>query len=214
MSGPSRSPPTSDEDAFKALWDASFDTYYDCFYYEAVSDRLVNRWQLADDVTKVLVAVTASGSALSGWTLWSHPGYKVVWVTLAGFAAGLAIVHTTLAVTFRLRDWGEIKRGFASLRVELETLRYRMEFDADAETTDLRRDFVQARGRYRDVVLRLRNDSLLTRRLKVSAQEEVDRQTKAAVAKRPKPQESEDVQPPSSPAPTGPASAPSSADEG
>ena len=160
---------------FDVLWQAAFNTYYDCYYNETVADRLVGRWLLVDDLAKLSVAFTASGSALSGWATWSQPGYKIVWATFAGLAAVVAIVHTTLTVAHRLRDWGEIKRAFASLRLDLETFRYRMRFDTAANEAELQSEFLQYRRRYQDVVQRLRNDSMITRALKIAAQKDVDR---------------------------------------
>ena len=149
---PTRRTEANEQQSFDELWRATFYTYYDCFYNELVADRLIDRWQLVDDCTKVLVAITASTSALSGWALWSQPGYKVFWMTLAGLSALLAIVHTSLTVAHRLRDWGEIKRSFAGLRIELETLRFRMRFDFEATVKDFKNEFKEYRRRYLEVV--------------------------------------------------------------
>jgi hypothetical protein len=91
-------------ESFGELWKAVFDTYYDAFYNEVLADKLVNRWQVVDDTSKILVAVTASGSALSSWALWNQPGYRFVWTGLAGFSAILGIIHTSLGVSHRLKD--------------------------------------------------------------------------------------------------------------
>ena len=53
----------SEEESFGELWKAVFETFYDASYNEAVADTLVSRWQVVDDLSKILVAVTASGSA-------------------------------------------------------------------------------------------------------------------------------------------------------
>ena len=62
-----------DTDPRDTLWTSAFDTYYDVYYEELVADEVNNRWQILDEVTKVLVALTASGSAISGWILWNEP---------------------------------------------------------------------------------------------------------------------------------------------
>ena len=55
------------------FWRPSYDTYYDAYYQEmayiAVSDDL----QGVEMITKALVAVTATGSAIAGLSLWSDP---------------------------------------------------------------------------------------------------------------------------------------------
>lgn len=55
------------------IWTAAFYTYYDAYYEEICADRLTNRWQKLDEMTKVLVAFTASTSAVTGWALWTEP---------------------------------------------------------------------------------------------------------------------------------------------
>jgi len=80
------------------IWVASFDTLYDALYAEAVADKLIDRWQGVDQVTRALVAITASGSAVSGWALWSKPQFQSTWLIDSGVAALLAILHATLGV--------------------------------------------------------------------------------------------------------------------
>lgn len=165
----------SDSESFGELWKAVFETYYDAFYNEVLADKLVNRWQIVDDVSKMLVAVTASGSAISGWALWNQPGYRLIWTGLAGFSAILGITHSSLGVANRLKDWGEIKRSFAMLRIELETLQYRMKFDFKATNREFERQFIKHRRQYLGAVQRIKNDVLLRQGLKVKAQKDVDR---------------------------------------
>src|SRR6266481_5262522 len=95
------------------LWDASFDTYYKVFFEELAADGLVNKWGRLDDVTKIIVALTASGSAISGWALWTHPEYKALWLAVSGLAALLSVVHTALAVPNRIKAHADDKRRFA-----------------------------------------------------------------------------------------------------
>jgi len=90
-------------DARDELWTATFDTYYDAYYEELLAAALVRRWQRVDAFTKVLVALTASGSAVAGWTLWSQPGFKTSWTFIAGIAALLSILHSTLNVADRVK---------------------------------------------------------------------------------------------------------------
>jgi hypothetical protein len=165
----------SEEESFGELWKAVFETYYDAFYNEVLADKLVNRWQIADDASNILVAVTASGSALSGWALWNQPGYRLLWTGLAGFSAILGITHSSLGVAHRLKDWGEIKRSFAMLRIELETLQYRMKFDFKATNRDFQRQFIKHRRQYLRAVQRLKNDVLLRKGLELAAQKDIDR---------------------------------------
>lgn len=101
------------------LWKVSFETYYDSLFEEITADALITRWTSVDEVTKVLVMITVSGSAVSGWALWNQPGYRMLWVILSGVATLLSVVHTALDIPGRIRTHAEDKRRFASLRTEL-----------------------------------------------------------------------------------------------
>jgi hypothetical protein len=68
------------------LWEAVFETYYDAYYEEILSGDLIDRWQSFDEFAKIVIALTASGSAVSGWALWTQPGFRAVWAVLAGLA--------------------------------------------------------------------------------------------------------------------------------
>jgi len=156
------------------IWNAVFETYYDSYYEEVTADALVNRWQWVDEITKVLVALTASGSAISGWALWSDPNFRLVWTGLAGFAAILSIVHTALGVPARLRDWGEVKRYFASLRIDIETCRYKMKVNSEFPIGEFIDSLTEFRQRYGEGVQRFRNDIALSKRLQLRTQNELN----------------------------------------
>jgi hypothetical protein len=144
------------------LWNAAFDTYYDSYYQELLRDALVDRWQRVDDLTKVATALTASGSAVSGWALWNEPHLKVAWAVLAGTAALLTIIHATLNVPERVRNHAETKRAFAALRANLETFRYRMRVDPEFPVPSFLDEFVVFRTRFSELLQLLKNDILLT----------------------------------------------------
>jgi hypothetical protein len=156
------------------LWDAAFETYYDSFYEGILADLLIDRWQFLDEAAKCTVALTATGSALAGWALWTEPGFRIVWVIVAGVSAILAILHAALGVAGRVRDWGEVRRYFATLRIDLETLRYRMEFDPEFPLDGFTDSFAELRKKYGEGMQRLRNDILLTRRLIHRAQDKLN----------------------------------------
>ncbi len=156
------------------LWEKTFQTYYDTYYEEVLAEKLIRRWQLVDEITKVLVALTVSGSAVSGWALWTTPQFKTGWAILAGIAAVLSIVNIALVVPNRLNEWNESKRAFSRLRVDLETLRYRMELDTDFSVEDFTTIFLAYRERYAECIQTRKEDILSTDRLRNKAQDELD----------------------------------------
>ena len=156
------------------IWDFTFDTYYDALYGEVVANRLSRRWEMVDQTAKVLVAITASGSAVAGWTLWSEEGFKTLWVFVAGFTALLAIIHSAMSVTDRLKDASDLNRSFVALRIEIETFRSRMRIDPEFPIEDFTRELEEYRRRYGECVQRIKNDIFRTKRLKHKSQDVVD----------------------------------------
>ncbi len=163
------------------IWNSTFDTYYESYYGEVVAQRLARRWQLIDQVTKVLIAITASGSAVAGWTLWSEEGFKTLWVIIAGVVALLAIIHSAMSVADRLKDAGDVSHSFAALRIEVETFRYRMRIDPEFPIEDFTGELVEYRRRYGECVQRIKDDIFRTKRLKLKAQDAVDERLKGEI---------------------------------
>jgi len=151
-------------DSRDQLWNAAFETYYDAFFQEMLSEKLIARWQRVDQLTRVLAALTASSSAVSGWALWTQPQFKTAWTIIAGFAAALTIIHATLGVPERVRDQGEIKRRWAAVRTDLETFRYRMKIDPNFQVDTFTNEFSGYRKRYADSIQLLKDDILTTKR--------------------------------------------------
>lgn len=169
-------------DARDKLWELSFNIFYDAYFEEIVADQVQRRWEILDEITKVLVALTASGSAVSGWALWNQPGFRSIWVTIAAIGALLAIIHASLRVPERVKDWGSNEAAFTGLRIDLETFRYRMELDPEFSVEEFTKDFVQFRQRFGDLLQRRKSDVLLTNRLKDNAQTEVNARLKDQIS--------------------------------
>jgi hypothetical protein len=172
-------------DSRDQLWEATFDTYYNSFYQELLSDELLIRWQRVDDIAKLLVALFAGSSAITGLVNFyaSTLNLEWAWPVLTGFAALVAIVHKELAVPFRLRDHGENKRSFSALRLDLETFRYLMKIDANFAVDEFTKKFEEFRKRYSEEYRRLRVDSFVTTRLRASCQSELDEKIAQIIVK-------------------------------
>lgn len=147
------------------LWEATYKTYFESFNMEIAAQNLIDRWQIVDELTKVLVALTASGSAVSGWTMWNNPKLKIIWLIVAGFGAVLAILHSALSVPSRLKHWGEVKQLLAVLRIDLETFMYQMTIYPEFSVDEFTREFTIYRKRYAEGIQKQMNDILWTRRL-------------------------------------------------
>ena len=124
-------------------------------------------------LTHTIVAVTASGSAISGWALWGQPGWKIIWLICSAIAALVSIVNTALGVQERIKAHSDDKRRFVQLRINLETFRYRLQaepFDADK----FNREFVEFRKIYTDNASLLKNDTFRTRQFTIRVQKQLN----------------------------------------
>lgn len=156
------------------IWNAVYETHYDAAYQECTANKIITKWQFVDETTKVIVALTASGSAIAGWSMWQQDNMKVLWAIIAGLGALLAILHAALNVSPRLKVWGDSKRDFVGLRIDLETLKQRMTFDPEFAIDAFEDEYLALRKRYSESVQRLRDDILRTRALEIAAQKEVN----------------------------------------
>ncbi len=146
------------------LWEAVYDTYYESYFQELLADDLVTVWRNIDEATKVLVALTASGSVASGWAVWKLGSGELLWAILSGFVAVVAIVHASLGVPAKLKDWSEVKHVFTSLRVSLETFRHEMSVNPEFPTDEFWESYAAHRAVYADGMLRIQNDVFRTSR--------------------------------------------------
>ena len=156
------------------IWSATFDTYYETFFEEMACEVLLDRWQWLNDVTKVLIALTASGSAVAGWALWQNEDAKLLWTGIAAASALLAIVHSALDVSGRLKSHGDNRRLFAALRIDLETFRYRMQVDPSFPVEKFTSELVKLRERFGQAIDRGKNDIMLTNGLRRRVQGELN----------------------------------------
>jgi hypothetical protein len=171
-------------DARDELWQKAFDAYYDTYYEEILSAATLRRWIWVDTITKLLVAITTASSAVAGWTLWSKPGFRELWLIVAGIAAILSIIHASLAVAERVRDWESIGGAFFNLRVQMEDFRNRMCIDPEFPIETFLKHFEVVRRRYVETVERSRDDILQTSRLKRSCQKDVNTRLSGEIIER------------------------------
>lgn len=117
------------------LWKATWEAFYDASYYEVLFGELSKRWQTFDFITRLLVALTASGSAVAGWALWNDENFKVMWLLAAGTASLLSIAHATFNTPDRVKNYTKLANDISGVRFDYETLRNELkiypEFDVD-----------------------------------------------------------------------------------
>lgn len=164
------------------LWQVSFEVYYDSYYGEILASKMLDIWLRVDSVAKIAIALATSGSALLGWVSWRYGFPWVGWSVFASAASLLAILHATLAVPQKIKDWGECQRRFFFLRVDLETYRSRMRIDPSFPIEDYLAEFIRYREQYKEGAHLVPSDFLLQRYTKLKAQELLNRRIRDQIA--------------------------------
>lgn len=112
--------------AYQAYWEPSFQTLYEAYYQERLSEALVARWQWINTIIASFVAVTASGSTIAGLELWNKPELRYVWFGVAAIASVASIVNGVIGVPSRVKEQEDLRKMFSGLRVDLETFRQQL----------------------------------------------------------------------------------------
>lgn len=156
------------------LWEQSFEVYYDAYFEEILSQVLVHRWSIVDMAVKVLVMLTASGSAVAGWALWHEVEYRTIWAILSGSAAVLAIVHAALSVPSLLQEHVRSNKEFFLLRNEIEIFRNGLNLNPDFDLESATNKLEALKRKYGELSALIPNDFLATNRVSHNAQDALD----------------------------------------
>jgi hypothetical protein len=152
------------------LWKATWETLYDASYYEVLFAEVLKRWQAFDIITRLLVAITASGSAVAGWALWNDDNYKILWLVVAGIASLLSIIHATLNTPDRVKNYTKLSNVISHVRLDYETFQHELkiypDFDVDANFNK----FKELRSKYQKALESFSPDFLTTDKARHNAQ--------------------------------------------
>lgn len=165
------------EQLFENYWKHSFRTFYRTYFQELMAGALVGRWQRIDLIIVFFVAITASGSAISGGALWNQPGGKVAWATLAGIVSIASIAHAVAGVPSRLKQQEELRRAFAELRIDIDT--FQQQLTIGLSDDQARSQFEHLRGRYRKLTGSASPDIVYTSKLSLKIQGQLNKILKA-----------------------------------
>ncbi len=149
-----------------ALWNFSFNTYYDVFFQELIAEEVIKKLQKEDYYNTILIATASAASFLLGLKFWDDGIGRVIWILIAGFLAFLSIRFPLLKIQERLINWIDVREYFTVLRVELETLRQQMAVDPNFSIEDFSVRYDQHRSAYKLGMRKLKDDPLITENLK------------------------------------------------
>jgi hypothetical protein len=162
---------TTPSDPRDQLWDVAFESWYDVSYQECLSEALITRWLRLDQSSKILVALTSSGSALAGLVLWKDPSFAWLWPTLTAISASLALIVQQLAVTHKLKVHTDTMQTFTSLKIDIDTLRNRMRIDPMFDIKAFEKDYLALRKRYSEAQKSVASDIWDTHSLRQKVQD-------------------------------------------
>lgn len=164
----------SETDQRDILWSSTYETYYDTYYAEILLEALIKKWMKLDVTTKIIVSITASGSAIVGWSLWHNPDYKIFWAAIAGTGAILTILNSAFSVPNLLKQHTNNQNNFQKLRLELETFRHEMNYSPQFNFDEFKDRFLNFRKRYTELFTNTANDLICTEKLKNFVQDKLD----------------------------------------
>lgn len=116
-----------------ALWNEIHQKYYDVSFQEIVLDAQIARWENFDLLSRYLIAITTSSSAVSGWYFWQKPGFSIIWSVLAGVAALLAILYNVVPISQHLKDGNRAYSELHPIRVAFDELRLKCQMGVNDE---------------------------------------------------------------------------------
>ncbi len=163
------------ESAEQALWASAWTTQWKAYYQVCEGELLIARWKMIHLAISLLIAVTASGSAVAGFALWNRPGWSYLWALLVLLASLAAIVSSTIGVPDRLREQEQSHREFTKVYVGLEGLL--MDYRMKKPLADMQSQFAELRKQYALAMAnQVISDYVLTDGLRQQAYERANRE--------------------------------------
>jgi hypothetical protein len=158
-------PVNSSFDPRAALYAECWKAYYDAFYSHLLADLIAGRWQKLDQISKLLVALFSTSSAIAGWSIWTaNVGGQYIWAGCAGFATFLSIVQTSLAVSDRLKTMLESRGRMLRIKLEFETLFSSMRLNAAFDIAPVKERFEALQKEYNEAASQMPKDWIYTKR--------------------------------------------------
>jgi hypothetical protein len=114
-------------DKKQALWNEATRNYYQVFLQERIIDRLIIRWEHFDLIYKILIGLTTTGSAISGWMIWSEPEFRWLWLILTSVAPLLTVFYASASIDKELKKANRLLPNLTRLRGDYESIILEME---------------------------------------------------------------------------------------
>jgi hypothetical protein len=167
---------TEDIKIWNEIWNDLYETHYGAFYEELCAEHSLKIWKRYDALFKAFQIITASGSAVAGWSLWQKEEFRWVWALLAGFAVLLSIIHTVLGISEKVKEDAITYSKFKGIRVQCERLSSYMKIKAYERLSDYKRDYMDLRSEYDIASADKKPDYLLSKNTENNIQSRLNNQ--------------------------------------
>jgi len=157
-----------------AIWNETYHLLYNTRYTEELETALLARWTWLDSVTKIAVAVSSGGAALTGLVFWKNSDYTFLWPVFTSVSALLAIVSNELSVAKRIKAHASSVSRLAALRSDIRSLIIRMKVNADFSVAEFEEKLLTLRDQYKVGSDEFPYDLLLTERLRQNTQKRLN----------------------------------------
>src|SRR5476649_2650274 len=114
-----------------AIWNEAHQLLYNTSYTEELEAALLARWTWLDSVTKIAVAISSGGAALTGLVFWKNADYTFLWPLFTSGSALLAIVSKQLSVAENIKDHATSAVELSALTVDIGTFVVRMKVNSN-----------------------------------------------------------------------------------
>lgn len=157
-----------------AIWNEAHDLLYRTIYAEILKSALLARWVWLDSISKIAVAISSGGAALAGLVFWQNSDYTFLWPMFTSASALLAIISKQLSVADKLKAHAASVTELSALAVDIGSLIFRMKINANFPIAEFEKKLLGFRSKYRQEVSRFPHDLLLTKMMRIQAQEAVN----------------------------------------
>ncbi len=158
-------------EARKAIRQQCWKAYYEAYYSQLLADLVAGRWQGLDQGSKLLVALFTTGSAVTGWGVWTTGSGKVAWAICSGIAAVLSVVQSSLGVSDRLKTMLESRSRMLRIRLEFEALYNMLLLNPTFDVPKATEKFEALQREYVEAAAQMPKDWIYTTRDEVNVQE-------------------------------------------
>ncbi len=158
-----------------AIWNEVHDLMYRVNYAVELKTALLTRWVWLDSITKIAVAISSGGAALAGLVFWKNSDYTFLWPMFTSASALLAIVSRQLSVAEKLQAHATSSGSLTALSIDIGSLIVRMKINSNFPVAEFEKKLLGFRSKYGIEVGKFPHDLLLTQKLRIKAQQAVNR---------------------------------------